>query len=95
MSIDKQTIQRIAKLARLRLSDDEQQHMVHELNAIMKWIDKLQEIPTEDLPQMFGHSGMTLPWREDAVSDGGIQDAVLTNAPQAEYGCFVVPKVIE
>lgn len=95
MSIDKQTIQRIAKLARIRLTDDEQQHMVGELDSILKWVDMLQNIPTEDLPQMFGHSGMTLPLRDDAVTDGGIQEAVLSNAPLADYGCFVVPKVIE
>lgn len=95
MSIDKQTIQRIAKLARLKLSDAEQEHMVGELNSILQWVDKLQGIPTEDLPQMFGHSGMTLPLRDDVVTDGGIQEAVVANAPMAEYGCFVVPKVIE
>ena len=95
MTIDKKTIEKISKLARLKLTETEKGEMVDELNAILKWVDQLQQVNTEGVPQMFGHSGMTLPFRKDVVSDGNIRDGLLKNAPEQDYGCFVVPKVIE
>ncbi len=95
MTIDIKGITKVAKLARISLNDSEKEHMANELNGIIKWVEQLGEVNTDGVPQMFGHSGMTLPMREDVVSDGGIQQDVLSNAPNAEYGCFAVPKVIE
>ena len=95
MSIDIKTVQKIAKLARLKLSDAETAEMAAELSGILKWVEQLSDVNTDGVPQMFGHSGMTLPLRPDKVTDGNKQEAIVSNAPMSEYGCFVVPKVVE
>jgi len=69
--------------------------MAREVGGILKWVEQLQEVNTDGVPQMFGHSGIQLPMRADEVSDGNIQSDLLANAPQAEHGCFAVPKVVE
>ena len=95
MSIDTKTVQKIAKLARIKLGEGEDAEMAAELSGIISWVEQLGAVNTDGVPQMFGHSGMTLPMREDKVTDGNKQDAVVANAPISEYGCFVVPKVVE
>ena len=95
MSLDEATVKKVAKLARIKLSDAEIKQMAGEMAGILKWVEQLQSVNTEGVPQMFGHSGMNLPLREDKVSDGGIQEDLLANAPAQEFGCFAVPKVVE
>ena len=95
MSLTAEQTKKVAKLARIRLSDDEVAHYTAEINGILGWIDQLQEVNTEGVAQMTSVADITLPMREDRVTDGGIQQAVLKNAPASEYGCFSVPKVIE
>lgn len=95
MTIDAKTVQKIAKLARIKLSEAEVAEMATELSGILKWVEQLGNVNTDGVPQMFGHSGMTLPLRADKVTDGNKQEAVVANAPLSEYGCFVVPKVVE
>lgn len=95
MSLDKTQIAKIARLARIALTDAEQEHFATELSGILHWIEQLNEVNTEGVPALSSVSGMKLPWREDTVTDGNRQDDVLKNAPRAEHGCFVVPKVIE
>ncbi len=95
MSIDKQTTRKIARLARIRISDEEAERYVEELNNILRWVEQLQAVDTEDVQQMTSVAQMQLPMRKDEVADGGYPELVLKNAPASEYGCFVVPKVVE
>jgi aspartyl-tRNA(Asn)/glutamyl-tRNA(Gln) amidotransferase subunit C len=95
MSIDKATAQKIGRLSRIRLSDADADYYAKELTGILKWIEQLQEVNTEGVEPLASVSDVTLPMRADAVTDGNMRDAVLKNAPDAEYGCFTVPKVIE
>lgn len=95
MSLTPQQTRKVAKLARIRLSDAEVEHYTAEINGILGWIDQLQEVNTDGVAQMTSVADITLPMRADKVTDGNIVDAVLKNAPASEYGCFSVPKVIE
>ena len=87
--------QKVAKLARIRLNEGDAEHFTTEINNILHWIEQLAEVNTDGVDQMTSVADLVLPMRADAVTDGGIQAAVLKNAPKADYGCFVVPKVIE
>ncbi len=93
--IDAKTVTRIAKLARIRVEESEKQHFAKELTGILQWIEQLNEVKTDGVPQMVSVADIRLPMREDKVTDGSQQDAVVANAPKADHGCFVVPKVIE
>ena len=95
MSLSKENITKIARLARVSVSEADKDYFMAQLNGILKWIEQLQEVNTDGVPQLLSVSDMKLPWRADVVSDGGIQEKVLKNAPQSDYGCFVVPKVID
>ena len=95
MALTKQDTLKVAKLARIRMNDADAEHFMNEINGILHWVEQLQEVNTDQVPQMTSVADMTLPWRADVVNDGGIQQQVLKNAPNADYGCFVVPKVIE
>lgn len=88
-------IEKIAKLARLRLKDGEAEHFAGEITDIMEWIEQLSEVDTEGVAPMAGVGHFTMRMREDIVNDGDIQEHVLKNAPDAQFGCYVVPKVIE
>jgi aspartyl-tRNA(Asn)/glutamyl-tRNA(Gln) amidotransferase subunit C len=88
-------VRKIAKLSRIRLSDEEVVHFGKEISGILDWVEMLQEVDTNNVPRMASVSNITLPLREDVVSDGNYRDAVLANAPDARYGCFAVPKVVE
>ena len=96
MSIDEKTVRKVAKLARLALSEDRVAPMAAELNGIMAWIEQLNEVDIEGVePMTSAVEGLRLPMREDVVTDGGDRERVLKNAPKAEDGFFVVPKVVE
>lgn len=95
MSVDAATVKRIAHLARIRLGDDEVAPMAGELNAILGWIEQLGEVDTADVEPMTAVIPNVLRWRADAVTDGGMRDKVLANAPATEIGFFAVPKVID
>lgn len=95
MALTDKEILHVAKLARIRLSAEEVPHYAKEINGILKWIEQLSEVKTDGITPLSSISEQVLPWREDIVSDGNIQDKVLKNAPHAEHGCFTVPKVIE
>ncbi len=95
MSVDKSTVVRIAELARLHVPDDELDKLAGELDKILVWIEQLGEIDTEGVAPMTSVAAMTLPRRDDMVTDGGCRDDVLANAPESRDGFFVVPKVIE
>lgn len=95
MSLDKATVARIAALARIRVPEDELDGLAQELSNILGWIEQLDAVDTEDVPPMSQAADQKLRWREDVVTDGGIPEKVLANAPAAKDGYFTVPKVIE
>ena len=95
MSLDKATVAHIAKLARIRVSEDELEPLATELSGILKWIAQLDEVDTEGVEPMTSAVETTLRWRADVVTDGDCRDKVLANAPRHEGGFFAVPKVIE
>jgi aspartyl-tRNA(Asn)/glutamyl-tRNA(Gln) amidotransferase subunit C len=95
MSVDTATVRHIAKLARIAVTDGEVDALVPELNNIIGWIEQLQEVDVTGIEPMTAVIPNKLRMREDAVTDGGIREAVLANAPVAEHGFFAVPKVIE
>ena len=96
MSVDKSTVVRIAKLARIRVPEAELEGLADELNNILGWVEQLNEVDTEGVaPMSSGVEGMALRWRKDDVTDGDRRDDVLANAPDSRDGFFVVPKVIE
>lgn len=96
MSLTNKDVKKAAKLARIEISSAEEEKMKGQLNSIFAWIDQLKEVKTDDVPEMAGVGGYTMRTREkDEITDGGIRDEVLANAPKAQYGCFVVPKVVD
>jgi aspartyl-tRNA(Asn)/glutamyl-tRNA(Gln) amidotransferase subunit C len=95
MALDKATVTRIATLARIRVAEEELEPLAGELSTILDWIEQLGEVDTADVPPMTSVAEMTLPMRDDKVSDGGASDAVLSNAPRSARGFFTVPKVVE
>lgn len=95
MSLDKATTQKVARLARIRLEEGEDEKYTKELNGILQWIDMLGEVDTDGVEPLANVANIELKLREDKVSDGGIQKDVLANAPESLQGYFVVPKVIE
>lgn len=95
MSVDTATVRRIAGLARIAVSDAEAEALVPELNNILGWVEQLGEVNTDGIEPLHAVIPNALRLRDDIVTDGGVRDAVLANAPQAEHGFFAVPKVIE
>ena len=95
MSIDLQTVKKIASLSRISLTDAEAEAMVPELNNILGWVEQLGEVDVTGVEPMTAVIPNRLRLREDVVTDGNVRDRVLANAPQAEHGFFAVPKVIE
>lgn len=100
MSVDTATVAKIASLARIKVSDAELDAMVPELNGILAWVEQLGEVDVTGIEPMTAVIPNRLRLRDDVVgadplTGGDIRDAVLSNAPAAEYGFFGVPKVIE
>ena len=95
MSVDAATVRHIARLARIAVSEAEVQALAPELNNILGWVEQLQEVDVEGVEPMTAVIPNVLRLRDDVVSDGGLREAVLANAPAAEHGFFAVPKVIE
>lgn len=100
MSVDKQTVAKIASLARIKMDDDALERMVPELNQILGWVEQLGEVDTSNVEPMTAVIPNTLRLRADEVNadpktGGDRRDDILANAPAAEHGFFGVPKVIE
>jgi aspartyl-tRNA(Asn)/glutamyl-tRNA(Gln) amidotransferase subunit C len=95
MSVDAATVRRIAHLARIAVADDEVEHLRGELNAILAFVEQLSEVDVEGVEPMTSVTPMEMRKRPDAVTDGGIPDDIIKNAPAAQDGFFVVPKVVE
>ena len=95
MSVDQATVRRIARLARIAVDEQEIPHLQGEINAILDFVDALSAVDVEGVEPMTSVVPMSLPMREDRVTDGEIATQVLANAPLTEDGYFLVPKVIE
>ncbi|WP_127143408.1 Asp-tRNA(Asn)/Glu-tRNA(Gln) amidotransferase subunit GatC [Pelagibacterium montanilacus] len=95
MSVDADTVRRIGRLARIRISEDEVSAYEGELNAILGFVEQLGEVDVSDVEPMTSVTPMVLRRREDAVTDGGHADRIVSNAPLTEDNFFMVPKVVE
>ncbi|HEX6960057.1 MAG TPA: Asp-tRNA(Asn)/Glu-tRNA(Gln) amidotransferase subunit GatC [Ferrovibrio sp.] len=95
MSLDRTTVAKIAKLARLKMEPDRLEGMTSELNQILSFVEELQAVDTENVPPMTSVAPMALRRREDVVTDGGDAERVLKNAPQRQGDFYTVPKVVE
>ena len=95
MSVDTETVRRIAHLARIAVADDEVEHLQGELNAILRWVEQLEEVDVANVEPMTSVTPMAMKMRDDIVTDGGIADDVVGNAPATQDHYFVVPKVVE
>ena len=95
MQVDEATVRRIARLARIKVTDAEAKALESELSGILDWVKQLDEVDTNGVEPMTAVVSTSLKMREDRVTDGGIADAVVANAPAREDHFFVVPKVVE
>ncbi len=95
MSVDAATVRRIAKLARIAVSDQEVPHLQGELNAMLAFVEQLSEVNVDGVEPMTSVTPMAMKKRADVVDDGEIVDTVLSNAPASEDNFFLVPKVVE
>lgn len=95
MSIDIETARKVAKLARIKVEEPDLPALAEEFNAILGFVEQLNEVDVEGVEPMTSVTPMRLKRREDVVTDGGMQDKVLSNAPDAREGFFAVPKVVE
>ena len=95
MQVDKATVQRIAGLARIRVTDDEAKGLEKELSGILDWVKQLDEVDTLGVEPMVRVVAQEMKQRTDVVTDGEIADAITANAPLTEDHFFVVPKVVE
>jgi aspartyl-tRNA(Asn)/glutamyl-tRNA(Gln) amidotransferase subunit C len=95
MSLDAAAVARIARLARIRLSDGEKTHLADELNHVLGWVEQLQQVNTDGVEPMTSVVGARLHTRPDAIANTATRDDILANAPEPAGGFFTVPKVVE
>lgn len=95
MAVDKATVAKIAHLARIRVPEENLDGLSGELNNILGWIEQLSELDTDGVEPMTSVVAVTLPQRNDTVTDGGRAADIVGNAPEMVGGYFVVPKVVE
>lgn len=95
MSVDIATVKRVARLARIAVTEDEAQRMMGELNGILGFVEQLSEVNVDGVEPMTSVTPMAMKKREDVVSDGNKADDVVANAPVTDLNFFLVPKVVE
>jgi aspartyl-tRNA(Asn)/glutamyl-tRNA(Gln) amidotransferase subunit C len=95
MSVDAQTVRRIAHLARIAVKEEEVEHLQGELNAMLAFVEQLSEVNVEGVEPMTSVTPMAMKQREDIVTDGEIAADIVKNAPATEDNFFLVPKVVE
>ncbi len=95
MSVDATTVKRIGRLARIRIEEAEVAGYQDELNAILGFVEQLEEVNVEGVEAMTSVTPMTLRRRDDVVTDGGYPEKIVQNAPLSEDNFFMVPKVVE
>jgi aspartyl-tRNA(Asn)/glutamyl-tRNA(Gln) amidotransferase subunit C len=95
MSVDADTVRRIAHLARIGVKDSEIWHLQDELNAMLKFVEQLEEVNVDGVEPMTSVAPMAMKKRADVVNDGDIADDIVRNAPETQDHFFLVPKVVE
>jgi aspartyl-tRNA(Asn)/glutamyl-tRNA(Gln) amidotransferase subunit C len=95
MSVDANTVRHIAHLARIAVADTEVDNLRSELNAILAFVEQLSEVDVRGVEPMTSVTPMAMKQRADEVTDGGIPDDIVRNAPATEEHFFLVPKVVE
>lgn len=95
MSVDADTVRRIAHLARIAVKEEEVEHLKGELNAMLAFVEQLQEVNVEGVEPMTSVTPMAMKKRADMVTDGGIAEDIVRNAPETAESFFLVPKVVE
>jgi aspartyl-tRNA(Asn)/glutamyl-tRNA(Gln) amidotransferase subunit C len=95
MALDRDTVRRIARLARIKVKDEELDLLAGELGRILSFVEQLDEVDTKSVEPMTSVVEVTLPMRDDVVTDGGDAGKILRNAPAGVHGFFAVPKVVE
>jgi aspartyl-tRNA(Asn)/glutamyl-tRNA(Gln) amidotransferase subunit C len=95
MSVDAATVRRIAHLARIAVQENEIAHLQGEINAILAFVEQLNEVDVAGVEPMTSVTPMRMKMREDVVTDGEIADRIVANAPASEDNFFLVPKVVE
>jgi aspartyl-tRNA(Asn)/glutamyl-tRNA(Gln) amidotransferase subunit C len=95
MSVDADTVRRVAHLARIAVAQEEVENLKGELNAILAFVDQLAEVNIEGVEPMTSVMPMAMKKRPDEVTDGGIANDIIANAPAHEHHFFLVPKVVE
>ncbi|MBK5568869.1 Asp-tRNA(Asn)/Glu-tRNA(Gln) amidotransferase subunit GatC [Ensifer sp. SSB1] len=95
MSVDLATVKRVARLARIAVSEEEAERMMGELNGILGFVEQLSEVNVEGVEPMTSVTPMDMKKRTDAVSDGNKADDIVANAPNSDRNFFLVPKVVE
>ncbi len=95
MQVDQATVKRIARLARIKITDEEAKGLEKELSGILDWVAMLDEVDTAGVEPMTRVVPIELKKRKDVVDDGEIAADVTRNAPQSTDHFFVVPKVVE
>jgi len=95
MSVDAATVRRVAHLARIAVAENEVEGLRGELNAILAFVEQLGEVDVDGVQPMTSVTPMAMKMRDDTVTDGGIADDIIANAPAHEHHFFLVPKVVE
>lgn len=95
MHVDEALVRRIARLARIKITDEEARDLVPELSGILDWVEQLGEVDTENVEPMTRVVPIELKKRDDVVNDGDKADTIVANAPMKDDNFFVVPKVVE
>lgn len=95
MSVDKETVRNIARLARIEMTEDQIERAVPQIDGIVRWVEQLGEVNTNNIEPLASVVDIPLRLREDVVNDGQCADKILANAPEDTQGYIVVPKVVE
>ena len=95
MPIDRATVRRVAKLARIKVKEENVERLAGELNSILHWIEQLSEVNVEGIEPLTSMVTVKMKKRKDIVTDGNYPHDVVKNAPAEEDDYFLVPKVIE
>jgi aspartyl-tRNA(Asn)/glutamyl-tRNA(Gln) amidotransferase subunit C len=95
MSLTEKEVTKIARLSRIEIADEKKPELAKKLSKILHWVESLNEVDTKNIEPLLNVHQLAMPMAKDGVSDGAIADEVLKNAPDAKYGYFTVPKVIE
>ncbi|MBP0580848.1 MULTISPECIES: Asp-tRNA(Asn)/Glu-tRNA(Gln) amidotransferase subunit GatC [Labrys] len=95
MSVDAATVKRIARLARIAVTEEDVPHLQGELNAILDFVAQLDEVDVDGIEPMTSVTPMVMKKRQDVVTDGNIAEKIVANAPASEDNYFLVPKVVD